>query len=578
MHFHFPEMLSLLIPWGFLILLMLWSRHIRRGEIQRLGDWNVIKNLMPTEAFLRRRKKEWLFLMGMLLLIFATAGPQFGSRLKEIKHRGIDVFIALDTSRSMLAEDEVPSRIEKAKRSLSLLINKLEGHRVGIIAFAKYAVLQCPLTVDSEAARMFLDILDTQSVPVQGTSLGGAIRLALKSLPESEKGGQALVLLTDGEDHQSKPVEAAKEAKKRGVVIFTIGIGSTKGEVIKKRDDRGKVVEFHKHKGEMVVSRLDDALLAKISTLTGGKYYRASSTDREIDEIAERLNDFEKKEFSSKIYLRLKEKYQMFALLAFLLLLLEFLFGEKGGQLLRLGGALKKIWRPLQAKMGLSLFILGLLLSFSISAEAKLKDHIREGNRLLKKGDLEAARGEFESAQIDVPEEAFVPYNIANTYYLEGNFEEAKYHFEQALGLAKTPQMKSMITYNLGHLLFSMRDKEASLERFKETLKYNPKDIDAKYNIEYIKAGKEPKNPMKQQPKKGKGKGKKGEGDASDQQQGDPDSQDKKRKGDLSKEDAERILQMIQGQESENLENANPARLFKPEDDEEKNNQATEDW
>lgn len=557
MAFHYPLSFYLFAPFTILIALYVWSRWKRLRDLQRLGDWRLVSQLLPVEALKRRRTKDRIALAGLLFIIFSATGPQFGSRLKEVKQHGVDVFIAMDTSRSMLAEDVPPSRLDRAKRSLGLLINKLEGNRVGIIAFAKRAIIQCPLTVDNDAAKMFLEVLDDKAVPEQGTSIGDAIRLALESFPKDDKSGRAIVLLTDGEDHASDPVGAAKEAKEAGVVLFTIGIGTPKGEVIKDRDENGKIVEFHKYKGEMVLSRMDDALLTELATIADGRYYRASSTDKEIDEIADILNGFDKKEFASKIYERLQERFQIFLLIGFLLLLIEFFFVESPGQIQRLLVAAKK-----------ALPLIFILLFLPGQAFADFKSHVRKGNRLLKKGDAAGARAEFESAQIDVPEAPFLPYNIAATHYFEGNFEEAKKQYEKAMAMTQNTDFRSKIAYNMGHMLFNMGQRDQSIEKFKECLKLNPKDIDAKYNIEYIKAGKQPKNPPPQRQKQDKNPS-----DKKDEKQ-----EEQKKPGDLSKENAERILQMMKDQESEKMKNAQMPKPGFNDKKDKKENQSGEDW
>lgn len=578
MSFHYPVALYLFILGAAMVGLHFWSRWKRKMDIQSLGDWKIIRQLVPVEALVRRGIKDIWVLVAFLLLIFTTAGPQFGNRMKEVKQRGMDVFVAVDTSRSMLAEDVAPSRMDRAKQSLSLLIQKLGGNRVGIIAFAKFAVIQCPLTVDTEAARMFLDLLDTNTVPKQGTSLGDAIRLGIQSFNKEDKSGKAIVLLTDGEDHESDPMGAAKLAKENGVVIFTIGIGTTKGEVIKKRDENGNVQEFLKHKGEMVLSRLDDTLLSKIAATTGGRYYRASSSDQEIDEIADILNGLDKKEFATKLYERREERFQWFGWVAFLILLIEFFVSEKAGQ-----------WQRIRAIRFKQAVTAAVCLLFIGTAQADVKDHVRRGNQLLKKKDFAGARAEFESAAIDAPEAAFLPYNIATTYYLEGNFEEAKKRYEQALTMAKDPILKEQANYNLGHVMFHSGDKPGAIEKFKECLRINPSDEDAKYNIEYIRAGKSPKNPpqqkqnqQQQQQQQNQG-GDKKPGDQKDQQgqqeekkQNDQKDQEQKEKGDLSKEDADRVLQMMNDQEKEKQKDAKQMRMGQQKKDEKED--SNEDW
>lgn len=580
--FHYPYSFLFLVPFSALIILFIWSRWKRRVDLQRLGDGRLLPFLIPLPALVRRRRKDMLAMAGLLCVIFATAGPQFGSQLKEVKHRGVDVFIAMDTSRSMLADDVQPSRLERAKRSLGLLIDKLAGNRTGVIAFAKYAVIQCPLTVDTEAARMFLDILDENTVPLQGTAIGDAIRLGIKSFSKDDKTGKVIVLLTDGEDHRSDPVGAAKLAKENGIVLFTIGIGTTKGEVIKKRDEQGNVVEYHKYKGEMVMTQLDDALLTKIAQITGGHYYRASSTDKEIDEIAEIVNSYNKREFSSKIYERLKERYQFFLLLGFLLLLIEFFYGETPGQRARISSRAQAITAEWLPKLKRSATGLLLIFALAVPSWADLKKHVRKGNALLKKGDIAGARSEFEAARIDAPEEAFLPYNIAATYYMEGNFPEAKKLYEQAFEMAQNPDLKSKVAYNLGHLLFSMGQKGESIEQFKKCLRLNPKDMDAKYNIEYIKSGKEPKAGGQPQQNDLKGASQeeenkdKAESKPTEQEEGDKKEETKTIKpGDISKEEAEQVLQMMREQEKDQLKNAQ--RMPRPVDKQQKE-ASSEDW
>lgn len=579
--FHYPQSWFLLIPYGILLGIFAWSRWRRLHDLSRLGDWRLVKLLVPVEALHRRRTKDAVALVGLFFLILSAAGPEFGSKLKEVKQRGVDVFIAMDTSRSMLAEDVPPSRLERAKQALGVLIDKLAGNRVGLIAFAKRAVIQCPLTADNDAVGMFLEVLDDKTVPQQGTSIGDAIRLALQSFPKDEKSGRAIVLLTDGEDHNSDPLVAAKEAKEAGVAVFTIGIGTSKGEVIKDRDDQGKIVSFHKYEGEMVLSRLDDGLLNQIAMITGGKYYRASSTDSEIDEIADTLNGFDKKEFASKIFERLQERYQLFLAVAFLLLFLEFFMGENPGQWERMTAWLQALPAAVQGARKKSVIAVVFLFFLPSLLRADFKDHVRKGNRLLQKGDPAGARAEFESARNDIPEAPFLPYNIAATYYLEGNMAEAKKQYEQALAMTTDPDLQSKIHYNMGHLLFNMGQTDQAVAEFKECLKHNYKDMDAKYNIEYIKAGKKPKSPPPQQKKNDSGDKNKKDQDQAGQQKDKQDGDDKDKggkPGDLSKENADRILQMMKDQESEKMKGAQLPRpgLDKPKDQEKK--EGGEDW
>lgn len=562
MGFHYSFFFWAFLPFGLLLFVYAWSRQLRRRHLVRLGDWALVRRYLSVDSLKRRQRKDILALIALVVLILTSTGPQFGARLKEVKQRGMDVFIAIDTSRSMLAEDVIPSRLDHAKRSLGLLVDKLAGNRVGIIAFAKYPVIQCPLTTDTEAAKLFLEIVDVNTVPKQGTAVGDAIKLALESFNWEDKTGKAIVLLTDGEDHESDPVEAAKMAKDKGVVLFTLGLGTSKGEVIKDRDEQGNVTAFHKFNGQMVLSRLDDALLTKIANMTGGKYYQASSSDREIDEIANQLNEFDKKEFASKSFERLQERYQVFGFFALLLLLFEFFFSENPGQ-----------WGRYRAlvKMGLLLLIL------TPNAWADVKTHIQEGNRLAKRKDFSGARGEFESAQIDAPEMPYIPYNIALTYYAEGKFEEARRQFEKTLAMTEQKDLISKTLYNLGHVAYAEGKHSDAIEYFKKALRVDPTDQDAKYNIEYLKSGKAPQNPPQSQQQKS-GNGQQQNNEKNEEKPAESgEHKEEKRPGEMSKEDAERILQMMSDKEKEDLKSLPMVRPGQ-QDDKKKDNPNAEDW
>lgn len=579
MGFRHPLAFLWYLPFALLLAVFAWSRWTRRRQLQSMGDWRLLSLLVPVAALRRRRLKDRIALVALFVLIFAAAGPQFGTRLKEVKQRGVDVFIAIDTSRSMLAEDAPPSRLERAKRSLSLLINKLDGNRVGVLAFAGRAVTLCPLTVDTNAARLLLETVNVNTVPEQGTAIGSAIRLALSRFPQGVHSGRAIVLLTDGEDHGSDPEEAAKEAKKQGVVLFTIGIGTTKGEVIKNRDANGNVTEFMKHNGEMVITHLDDALLSKIAEMTGGTYYRASSTDHEIDEIADVLNDFQKRELTTKMFDRREERFVPFTVAGLILLLLEFFFGETPGQRRRVAARLRAMRAP-RSPTGAATAVGALMLVLSLAAPARadVRSQVRDGNRLVRKGDLEGAAKQFESAEIDDPDNPMLAYNLGTVATLRGQDEEALKYFDRAQSLTRDPALQARIAYNAGYALFHMGKTQDAVEKFKQSLRLNPRDMDAKYNIEYIRSGKKPKasaqkpsgTPPQPSPNASQTPSEQKQQKAAAQ----PSAAPSPKPGELSKEDAERILQMTQDEESEKLKE----RPVRPLGSQESPVSTGEDW
>jgi Ca-activated chloride channel family protein len=274
--------------------------------------------------------KVFLLLVSVFFLILTFARPQFGERLQIMKRRGIDLLIALDTSLSMLAEDIKPNRLERAKHEIANLIERLRGDRVGLLAFAGDSFVQCPLTTDYGAAKMFLDAMDTDMIPEPGTAIGTAIEKALEAFVKQERKYKVLLLLTDGEDHVSDPIGSAKKAAEEGVRIYTIGLGTRKGEPIPIRDARGNVEEYKRdRKGEVVMTKLDEATLQKVALLTDGKYYRSTMGEGELEKIYEDISKLEKKEFEAKEFTQYEDRFQYFLIFAIVLLSVEALLTDR---------------------------------------------------------------------------------------------------------------------------------------------------------------------------------------------------------------------------------------------------------
>lgn len=321
-HLFFIYFLILIIP--LIIILEYVSEKQKREFIGKTFSPENIKKL-----FLRRdlriiELKKVLKISGLFFLVFALSGPRFGSKLMDIKKHGVDVVIAIDVSKSMLAQDMNPNRMEKAKFELRSLVEKLSGNRIGIIAFAGKPFLQCPLTLDTAAVKIFLDSLSTDLIPVPGTAIGEAIELAVKNFVREDRKYKALILLTDGEDHESDPVSRALMAKKEGVKIFTIGFGTPRGELIPEKDAGGSVVGYKKDKdGETVMTKLAAETLQKIAYETGGKYYRSSDGEMEVDLIADDISGMGTKQLKAKKYEMYEEKFYYFILIGLALMLIE---------------------------------------------------------------------------------------------------------------------------------------------------------------------------------------------------------------------------------------------------------------
>lgn len=325
-----PEyfLLILLIP--FLFLFHGINRRIRRKRIEKLGDIAILNKLMPRASAARGWIKLSILSIALFFFAVGLARPQLGARIKEIEGTGIEIMIALDVSNSMLAQDYSPNRLERAKLAVSRLTDKLNQDRIGLIVFAGQAFVQLPITTDYVSAKMFLNSINTNSVPVQGTSLADAINLAVKSFSaESSNSSKAVILITDGEDHEDDPVAAAKTAGELGVVIYTIGIGSQEGKPIPMAD--GELLKDRE--GNIVVTRLDEETLLQIAQAGKGKYIRAGNSDFGLEAIVDQIKNMDKETFSSVVFEDFNEQYMYFFGIALIFLILEFIITDRKGRI-----------------------------------------------------------------------------------------------------------------------------------------------------------------------------------------------------------------------------------------------------
>lgn len=323
----------LLIP---VLGMFYWIAISRKKKVlSRFGEIPLIMRAASGISFTRQAGKAIMLLAAVLFLALAAAKPQLGTHMEMVKREGLDIIIAVDVSPSMEALDVMPgpiSRLEKAKQQIRTLISPtfLEGDRIGLVAFSGEAVLQCPLTMDYRAAKLFLDVLDTETVPVPGTAIGKAIEVAASAFDQKERQHKVLLLLTDGEDHNTSPVDQAERARKLGVKIYTIGIGNPDGEPIPIYNRVGERVGFKKDdNGKVIVSRMDETTLQKIALVTGGKYYRATPSDLELKKIYEDIQGMEKKELEGKMLLQYDDRFQWPLAIALLFIIWEVFVPER---------------------------------------------------------------------------------------------------------------------------------------------------------------------------------------------------------------------------------------------------------
>ncbi len=307
-----------------LVAFFIWRGRRKRKTAARLGDMELIDKLSASVSPVQDRVKSALLLVSFFFFILALARPQWGQKTEEVIRSGVDVFMVLDTSFSMDATDVVPSRLEKARHIASELMDGLQGNRIGLIVFAGGAFVQCPLTLDYGAARIFLDAVSTGVVSEPGSNIARALEAARRGFVAKESKFKVIILLTDGEQHEGDPVSSAEQAREEGIVIHAVGVGTPGGDPIPVHDERGAVVDYKRDEsGQPVLSRLDEDTLGRIALTTGGKYFRATDRESEVEEIAELVAGMEGKELTSKMFTQYEERFYWPLGIAILFLIAE---------------------------------------------------------------------------------------------------------------------------------------------------------------------------------------------------------------------------------------------------------------
>ena len=329
---HFNNLIFIHAFWlvPLLILFLYWSFSRKRQLLLTFIHPELLKRMISHVDFGKQYLKASFLVLAVIMLVLALMQPQWGATWETVQRRGIDVIVAVDVSRSMLATDIKPTRLERAKRAILDLLTMMQGDRIGLIAFSGKAFLECPLTLDYGAAKMFVNELDPQLIPEGGTRIGDAIRKACQAFEGDVKKHRALILITDGEDHDSSPLEAAEEARKLGVKIFCIGIGTDEGTPIQITNEAGNKSYLKDREGKVVLSRLDYPTLQKIAVETGGTCVRAQASGLELDEIySKRIAQMEEKDLESRRERRYEHRFQWPLACAALLVVIESLTSDR---------------------------------------------------------------------------------------------------------------------------------------------------------------------------------------------------------------------------------------------------------
>ena len=510
MTFALPNTLWLLLLVPALVAFLWWTWRTKERLIAQFVQSRLLAQLTVGVSKQRQKLRLGLLVASVALAILALARPQWGFSWEEAKQRGLDIVVAIDVSRSMLATDVTPNRLARAKLAALDLMKLAKNDRLGLVAFAGSAFLQCPLTLDDEAFRQCVAALDVNIIPQGGTALAETISTALTAFKDEGDNHKVLIILTDGEDHDGGAVEAARKAAKDGLRVFTIGLGSAEGELIQVPGAKGQTDFLRDADGNIVKSRLNETLLRQISGAANGFYLHFRGPDT-IEMLYRRgLEPLPKSEFGAKLLRRYHERFYWPLGLAIVFLVVEMFLPERkkvtGSQAIAAASSNEALRQAVVA--------LALLLTAAVAnaSPASALQAYREGR-------FEAAAKEWQRLAEDRPEDARLHYNAGAAAFQAKKYDEAERRFSAAIA-ATDPKLQQSGYYNLGNTFFrggerteetekKMEAWERALQLYEQALKREPQDQDAKFNQDFVKLKleelkKQQQEQQKQQSKDGK--------------------------------------------------------------------------
>jgi len=332
-----PQFLYLLLLIPLLVLLFVYSRSRKKKALASFGDINLVLRLIPEYSGTREILKFIIWTAAWLLIVIGLCDPQTGSKLEKIKRKGVDMVFALDVSNSMMAQDITPNRLERAKQAIVHLLGKLENDRVGLVVFAGKSYIQMPLTTDYSATRLFLSNINPGMIPVQGTAIGNAIETSASAFA-TNKQSKAIIIITDGENHEDNAIEAAQEVAGKGVRVYTIGIGLPEGAPIPVYSGNTQIGYKKDASGITVITRINEPMLQDIAKAGEGIFVQANNSQSGVQEVFDQINNLEKAEYNEAFFSDYEDRFQFFILAALILIFGEVLIAERKG---RLAGKIK---------------------------------------------------------------------------------------------------------------------------------------------------------------------------------------------------------------------------------------------
>ena len=531
--FEDPIYLWLLVLIPILALVRFISYRNQKKKLRKFGDLKLLKSLMPDVSRFRPSVKFWMLLIALSLLIVMLARPQMGTKINQEKRTGIETIIAMDISNSMRAEDIVPSRLDRSKMMVENLVDHFNNDKIGLIVFAGDAFVQLPITSDYVSAKMFLGSIDPSMIATQGTDLAGAINMAASSFTQEEGIGKAIIVITDGEDHEGGAMEAAEAARKRGMSVYVLGVGSANGAPI---PIPGTGDYMKDNTGNTVMSALNEEMCKQVAAAGGGVYIHVENNSAAQQQLDNELDKLAKKETSTTVYSDFDEQFQAFGILALLLLILEVCIFERRSPLLKrvsLFGSKKKV-------------VTALLLIMTVCASAQTdRQYIRQGNKQFNAGDFANAEVSYRKAIEKNPKNPQAVYNLGNALMAQQKDSAAVDQFENAAKLETNPLRKYRSFHNLGVICQTHKMYGEAIEAYKNALRLNPNDDETRYNLVLCKHQKQQQdqNKQNQDQKDNQKKDDKQEQQKQDQEKDKKDQQKQEQpKPQMSKENAEQLL------------------------------------
>jgi len=453
---------------GLYIFVIRWKKK----TIDKIGDPELVSQLFQEYSSKKFRIKFILFSIAFTIGVIALANPRLPMGNTKINRSGIDVMIALDVSKSMLAQDIKPDRLERAKQVLSKLIDQLGDDRIGIVVFAGRSYLQMPLTTDHAAAKMYLSTATPEIVPTQGTVIGDALKMCYNSFNAKEKKFRSIILISDGEDHDENAITLAKAIASEGVMINTIGIGSPEGSIILDTETNSPKKDLE---GNPVITKLNEAELKSIAINGKGLYQLYSNTDAVVSQLLSQLNGMDQKPITDKSMLTYQYFFYFLLAIVFLLLVIDFFITEvTTGQGFKFINLLPKVRFP---------FIWLILFSFTATAQNS-EGLIKKGNEAYNNKQYELAQENYKKALNKNPINSKAHYNLGNALYRNKKSEDALNAYDVAIQNSKLPTEKQGAFYNKGVVLQQSKKIPECIAAYKDALRLNPADEDARNNLQ----------------------------------------------------------------------------------------------